>query len=94
LNAQVVDAQPVPNPQRGPVLSFDLKLSGNCGSLSGALYTPAMILVAKQGFSGQFRAGWNALNWSLPTLPNGLYYAVFNTPFGQRARVTRLYILR
>ena len=93
LNSQVLDAEPVPNPQPGPVLGFDIKLSTDCGSVSAALYTPAMVLVAKQTFSGQFRAGWNTLSWPLPTLPNGLYYVAFNTSFGRRARVTRLYIL-
>jgi hypothetical protein len=93
LNAQVLDGEPVPNPQPGPVLGFDVKLSTDCGSVTGAIYTPAMVLVARQAFSGQFRAGWNALSWPLPTLPNGLYYVAFNTAFGQRARVTRLFIL-
>jgi len=75
------------------VLVFDVKLSADGASLGGAIYTPAMTLVARQTFSGRFRAGWNTIPWTLPSLSNGLYYVAFNTAYGQHARVARLYIL-
>lgn len=83
----------VPNPQHGPIFGFDLLLSGPVTQIHAMLYDRAMILVAQTEFPGTWESGWSRVNWQLPTLSNGVYFAVFSTGETQQDKPGILVVL-
>jgi len=73
-----------PNPARGPVLYFDVKLGGAADTVQIKIYTKAMALVMSRRMSSSFQGGWNQV--ALPVgnllLPSGLYYVVVQSGVG------------
>jgi hypothetical protein len=57
------------------------------------LYDRAMILVAQTEFPGTWESGWSRVNWQLPTLSNGVYFAVFSTGETQQDKPGILVVL-
>jgi hypothetical protein len=90
----VLKVVPVPNPQRGPVFTLNVLLSAPAGKIQGKLYSKAMVLLAKAEFEGDWTAGWNLIQWKLPDLENGLYFARFDNPSGARGKSAHLVVLK
>jgi hypothetical protein len=70
----VLQAVACPNPQRGPLWGLALDLSAPADLVRLKVYTEALVLVAHPELFAARPAGWSRASFSVPGLPDGLYY--------------------
>jgi hypothetical protein len=88
----------VPNPQKGPVFSLDVKLAAPMDVLAIQVFDKAMVLVSSVQLNGGLQAGWNLINIDLPGLGNAIYFVRARGKQGGcptvASNIEKLYIIR
>lgn len=73
---EVLKVVPVPNPQTGPNLGFDVEMLGTASQLEISLYSVSMVEIGSWVVQGDFSSGWNRFSINVGYLPAGLYYVL------------------
>jgi hypothetical protein len=89
----VLKGLPIPNPQKGGILTLALELDGSATQISAQIYGKDFSLLGETVFQGNWSPGWASLEWPNWNLPNGLYYVTLAVKGSPKKVIVKLVIM-